>query len=453
MSDMADPPSALANPGYRNLWAASIVANFGTFMLMVGAAWAMVGLGEGPTLVALVQSAIVAPIFLFGIAAGTFADLYDRRRVAIVALALGLLASLVLVALTVGSGLSAWPLLFCCFLVGTGNAIFSPAWQTAVAEQVTPAQLPQAIMLNSVSYNLARSAGPGAGGLLVSVAGPLGGFLFNTVSFIPILLAFLLWRPKLHRATLPRERLGQALTAGLRYISHSAPLRAATLRALLAGLIGCALTALAPLIARDVVGGGSETFGLLLASLGAGSVVGALGQGRLRNRFGTEGGARILSLAGAAGSALVAFSTSLAPSCAGFLLAGVGIAGQGALLNVFFQTNSPRWVSARTLSAFQSVFAGGMAIGSLMWGEITTRTGLVGALELVALAFAATILVGLVYPIRTPEATPRGEPEPLPGALMEVDRLPLDVGPIVIELHYGIDPVADEAFLALMKEV
>ena len=443
----------LANRRFRYLWLSSLFANFGTLILLVAAAWSMVHLDGRPTMVALVQSATLAPILVFGLLAGTLADLYDRRRVALAAIAASFGGAAALVMLSFGDALSPWILLLCCFVVGTGNAAFSPAWQTSVAEQVTTAELPQAIMLNSVSYNLARSAGPGIGGLLVSFAGPIAGFLFTSLAFLPISICFLLWKRTPSGPGLPREPLHHALGAGVRYGFHNAALRPAIWRALLVGLTGCALIALAPLVARDMIGGGSQVFGLLLASLGVGAISGAMGQGRLRARFGTEGSTRLLSILGGLGCGLVALNAVLPLTCLGFALAGAGYAGQTALINIFIQTNSPRWVAARTLALFQSVLAGGMAVGSWLWGELAGAAGMTAAIEAATLAFALAALAGILYPIRPAALAPAGAEDLTPARHIAADRLDLAAGPIVIEITYRIPRGARGRFLELMEEV
>ena len=154
----------LRHPVFRRIWLASLLSNLGLLIQGVGAAWAMTQMTSSADMVALVQTAVMLPVMLISMPAGAIADMYDRRIVALV------------VAVDLadrrrradGAGLfrpadAVHPAGF-CFVIGSGMALFGPAWQASVNEQVPPETLPPAIALNSISFNIARSFGPAIGG-------------------------------------------------------------------------------------------------------------------------------------------------------------------------------------------------------------------------------------------------------------------------------------------------
>src|SRR5262249_39126231 len=148
--------------------------------------------------------------------------------------------------------------------------------------------LPGAITLNSAGYNLARSVGPAIGGIIVASAGAVTAFVINAASNIGIIAVLYRWQPPKDERLLPREALGAAMSAGLRYVSMSPNLRSIITRGAAYGVGSVAVLALLPLIARDHVRGGPFTFGVLLGAFGLGAVISAIFSGQWRRLFSTE---------------------------------------------------------------------------------------------------------------------------------------------------------------------
>jgi MFS family permease len=151
----------------------------------VGAAWAMTQLTREPGMVALVQTSLMLPLMLWSIPAGALADMYDRRKIALVGLTFSVISAASVWALAWRALLTPTLVLTFCFLVGSGMAVYGPAWQSSVAEQVPSRSLPQAIALNSISYNIARSFGPAIGGVIVAIFGAAGAYLANVLLALP----------------------------------------------------------------------------------------------------------------------------------------------------------------------------------------------------------------------------------------------------------------------------
>src|SRR6185312_5441712 len=163
--------------------------------------------------VALVQTALMLPVMLISMPAGAIADMYDRRIVALVSLSISLSGATALSLLAGFHLITPHILLAFCFVVGSGMALFGPAWQSSVSEQVPAETLPSAVALNGISYNIARSFGPAIGGIVVATAGAVAAFAANAVLYIPLLVVLFLWRRVSEPSRLPRERLnrGRAL--------------------------------------------------------------------------------------------------------------------------------------------------------------------------------------------------------------------------------------------------
>src|SRR5437764_987938 len=159
------PPAwaPLGQPLFRALWAASFASNVGTWVHNVAAAWLMTSLAPSPLLVALVQTATSLPFFLLALPAGALADVLDRRRLLLATQAWMLLAAAALGALTLAGLATPWVLLALTALLGLGAALTGPAWMAAIPELVPPRDMPAAVVLNSVGFNLALAVGPALG--------------------------------------------------------------------------------------------------------------------------------------------------------------------------------------------------------------------------------------------------------------------------------------------------
>ena len=153
---------------------------------------------------------------------------------------------------------------------------------------VPRAEVPGAVALNSMGFNIARSVGPAIGGAIVAAAGAAAAFAVNAASYISLLTVLARWRPPTRTHSLPSETLGIAMAAGVRYVAMSPVIRTVLVRSAIFGFGASAILALLPLVAKHLVEGGPLTYGLLLGAFGVGAVTGALGAARLRDLLSTE---------------------------------------------------------------------------------------------------------------------------------------------------------------------
>lgn len=351
----------------------------------VGAGWLMTTLDPDPVTVSLVQAATTLPVFLFALPAGALADIFDRRTLLLAVNVLMMLAAGGL-AVTVFTGRVTPALLVgFTFALGAGAAFLAPAWQAIVPSLVPREELQAAITLNSMGINVSRAIGPALAGALIVGVGLWSPFALNALSFVGILAALARWKPEAApEAELPRERVGGAIRAGLRYAAHSEPVRATLWRAAAFFAFASAFWALLPLVARGNLGGDATLYGLLVASVGAGAVAGALLLPGLRARLGGD-----LTVAyGTVGMAVVlgvlAFTADARVAAAAGALAGAAWIAVLSTLNAAAQTALPAWVRARGLSIFLTVFFGAMAAGSIAWGWLARELGVPSALGVAA---------------------------------------------------------------------
>ena len=378
-------------PAFRMIWIANLVSALGSMIQSIAAAWLMTDLTDSHLLVALVQASIVIPVLFIGVFAGVLADNYDRRKVMLGA-NLGMAAvSAVLAALAWLEVVAPWSLLLMTLLIGCGFALNGPAWQASVRLQVPHEDLPQAISLNSIAFNMARSVGPAIGGVLLSLSGPKLAFTVNALSYTLMIAVLLRWRP---RATGRRDKhaVFPAIGAALRFCANSSPIRRVLARGFAFGLGATAYQALIPLVVREQVGGNETDFGLVLGAFGVGSVLTALWIGPARRRLGPEtivSGAMAVSALSLAG---LAWSASVPQAMAASLFAGGGQVAALTSLNVSMQLRSPEEILGRCLAIFQALAFGGFAVGSWVWGMVSDAAGLLPAL----LGGALWLLVALI---------------------------------------------------------
>jgi MFS family permease len=447
----AIPKSAFAVPIFRQMWIASLTSNFGRLVQAVGAGWLMTTLSSSKQDVALVQASTALPIMLFSLWAGALADSRDRRLVMLWSQVFMMVASFALAYFAWSGLLTPLRLLMFTFLIGCGSAFYSPAWQDSVGDMVPRPLLPGAIAYNSMGFNVARSVGPALGGAIVAVAGAAAAFLLNAVSYLGLIVVLMRWKRPVETPTLPREHTLSAISAGLRYAAMSPHIRIVLARVIILVPAATAVSALMPIIALDLIGGGAVIFGTLLGAFGIGAITGAFATSRLRKSQTTNRIILIATVALTSGTAITGLSQSLWFTLPALFLTGAGWVLALSTFNVAVQIAAPRWVVARSVAVYQMVAFAGMVAGSSTVGWIAEWVGAGPALLMAAAVLGLGLLAALALP--------------LPGA----DHLDLDPlnrwhepdiavpieprsGPVVISIEYTIDEDKIPAFADVMAE-
>jgi MFS family permease len=443
--------SPLRSPIFRSLLIADVVSDMGAFMQSVGAAWLMVSLGAGPTLVALTQTASTLPFFLLALPAGAIGDIVDRRKLILYTEAWMVAVAVVLTITTIAGVMSPWLLLTLTFALSAGDAMETPTWRAVLPELVSKADLPAASALNGIEFNFARAVGPALAGAIIATAGVGAAFAANVVSFVGVIIIIARWKRRARRHHTPPETLGGATLAAIRYVRYSPSLRPAMLRAGATMCAASALLALLPAVARGL-SDSPTVYGVLLGCFGTGAIVGALTIGPVCGRWSLEivaGGATVvlavmIMVAGAVHS-LAALAISI-------LIAGGGWIVFISLVSALVQNLAPDWARARILSVFLLVFQGGLAAGSALWGALAARLGIETVFLLAGLCTIGTAALGFVlkFPNVPIDLSPWNHWR-MPA--IRRDAAPsLDQGPVLVTVEYQVPAQDAPQFLDAIEQ-
>ncbi|HZF46087.1 MAG TPA: MFS transporter [Sphingomonadaceae bacterium] len=438
--------SPLRHRVFLAIWLASIISSIGSQLQQVGAAWLMTSLAPSPEMVALVTALSTLPILLFSLPAGALADILDRRLVLLGAQILMLVASGVLAALAFAGLVTPALLLLLTFVVGSGQAIMAPAWQSTVGDLVPREKVPHAVGLNTMGFNIARTMGPALGGVLVAALGSRVNFALNAFSYLALIAVLMNWRPE-RRAAMDADSVFAAMRDGVTYTLHSAPVRRVILRAMCFGFCSSIVVALMALVARDLLHHGATVFGLLMGCMGMGAVIGAAQLGRLRNRFSSEVLIRMAIAVTSAALMGIGLSRFLPLTCLALFVVGAGMVLGLSTFNVSVQMNVPRWVSGRALALYQMFTFGGMTLGAWSWGHMAERVGIGPTYMICSVVLVSTLLLAWRLPVEEVHSSaltsaPQEDEKDLPEA-------PQGRGvSVVVVIEYVVPAAMLEDFLA-----
>jgi MFS family permease len=434
-------------PAFRGIWACSGIYFIGNAMQAMAASWLMVELTGSSFLAALVQTAVFLPMFLLSLPSGVLADTTDRRRLILSALAVQAATVVVLAMLVLVGFAGPVTLLLFTFVAGCCTALFSPAWNSTVADTVPREDMPQAITAMSMAWNGARALGPALAGLVFAQLGAGWVFALAVTSALVMMQAIRRWPPKPHpQSRLPAERLWGGTLSGLRFARHSKIILAQLLRTMAYSGTGSALWALLPVIAQRQLGLGAAGFGLLMACLGTGAVAAGLVLGRVRARMGLEVLVAVCCLVFALVMAVAALVPIPMVVYGALVIGGAAWMAVMSTFNTATQTSAPPWVRSRAAALHTLSALGSFAIGSAFWGAISGVGGLTVALCVAAACMAAGPLLARPFPLRMGEVG-----EVTPGTLW--DELPVvtepnpEDGPVAVEIGYRIRQGEAEEFL------
>jgi MFS family permease len=444
--------SPLRHAPFRLFYIGSIAAALGYTMQATVAAWLMATLTPSALMVALVQTASTAPSLLFGLVAGALADIIDRRKV-ILATQIVLFAATAILGMATLAGLTGpATLLALTFLIGAGFTFYMPAQQASINEFVTRVELPRAVALGAVAFNVARAVGPALAGAIAAWLGSGNALLASALFFILMIVAVRRWkRRELALPGVP-ETLFSGVMSGVRYARHSLAMRSLIVRNLSFCVCASALWALLPVIARDQLGLGAGGYGLLSAGFGIGAVVGALRIPRQLQRKSLNAVVDSGIFLWTAATLLIAVTGTAAVAVAGACGAGVAWVSVLASLSAGTQSSAPAWVRARAVAMNLVAVQASLALGSVLWGTLASVAD-----TRVALAAPAALMLFLHLVNRKVRVEMGTEADVTPGVQLPdlaiaVEPLP-DDGPVLIQLEYRIAPEHRAAFLRAVHAV
>jgi MFS family permease len=444
--------SPLRHRRFRLYYVGAVGTALGYTMQATVAAWLMATLTPSALMVALVQTASTAPALLFGLFAGALADIVDRRRVVLVTQILLLASTLILGAATLAGMIGPVSLLVLTFLVGIGFTFYMPAQQALVNDLVPRTELPRAVALSAVAFNVARAVGPALAGAIAAWLGSGSALLASALFFVWMVVALRGWPKQVRAIPGVPETLLTGVRSGLRYLQHSPPLRASVIRNFGFAVCASALWALLPVIARDHFGLGAGGFGLLLGFFGAGAVVGALWIPRHLQRVSlntvVSGGYLLWALA----ALVIAFAPWVILAIVGSCAAGAAWVSVFASLSAGTQTSAPAWVRARAVATNLVTTQASLAVGSVVWGAVASAAG-----TPIALSLSAGVMM-LLYMLSRGVRVELGHEHDVtmgvapPELSIPIEPMPGD-GPVLIQIEYRVDPEHRKAFLRAIRSI
>ena len=444
--------SPLRDARFRIFYTGSVGTALGYTMQASMAAWVMATLTPSAFMVALVQTASTVPFLLFGLIAGSLADIMNRRKLIIVTQLVMLSATAILGAIAVTGLVGPASLLMLTFVCGAGFTFYMPAQQASINELVTRADLSRAVALGAVAFNVARAVGPAVAGAIAAWLGSGSALLASSLFFL--LMIGGVRSLKASERTLPGvpETVWAGVQSGLRYARHSPAMRSLVILNLSFTVCASALWALLPLIARDQLGLGPGGYGLLYGTFGAGAVVSALSIPEQLQKRSLNTVVRGSVLLWIAATLVVAASKITFVALFGAFWAGAAWVGVLASLSAGTQSTAPAWVGARAVSINLLSMQAGLAVGSILWGTLASvvdiRIAIAASAALMLLLYALNHRVHVELGDEA-DVTPFAQ---LPEIVLAAEPLPND-GPVLVQVEYRIEPATRPAFLQAIQDV
>ncbi|MDR2188139.1 MAG: MFS transporter [Azonexus sp.] len=389
-------PSALTPLQHRPfllLTSGSFLTFLGAQIQIVGASWEMMSLTTSSTLVALVQSASTLPALLFALLGGALADMFDRRRVLMTAQGIMLIAACLLLVAQQTGAMTPWLLLGLTFLLNIGSTLRMPVQAAMTNELVGVSEITRAVSITGISFNLARSVGPGLAGIVIAPWGVMGAFVVNTICICGAIGSSFSLSTTHSASGKQPSHIGRAILEGLRYCAAEAVLRNMLVRTFCWVFFAISVWALLPLIAKQNLGGGPLLLGILFACQGIGAITGATVTPSLLKHFGIKRLEKRLTLAFAPVLAISACADTLWWLVPALLIGGCVWLTFLNVPSTTMQLAAPPLVRGRVLSINLMALYASMGLGAWFWGMVADLAGLRVALLVAAAGLTANLLL------------------------------------------------------------
>ena len=377
---MAPPPSTTITPSFldrvfkafqyrdfRLMFIGACISSIGTWMQNLAQAWIVLDISKSPFYLGLDAFLAGIPVFLFSIIGGVVADRVERRRVLLCSQYVQMASAFILTLLIYFHVVRIWEILCLSFVCGTAQSFGGPAYSALIPTLVKKEDMPNAIALNSIQFNLARVLGPALGGLALDRFGAVWCFGLNGLSFLaPVITLTILTTRYLPQKT--GESVLHSMKQGFRFIRTQGAMETLIFLAFTMTFLGLNWMTFLPWFARTTFRGGPWTLTLFMCSSGVGAVVGSLAVAWMGN-VQHKGRIALASLVWlGVGIAIFSFSTNIVLSCAVLFLTGIGLMTVFANVNSLVQLITPNEMRGRVMSVYNSAFRGGMPLGNLMTG-------------------------------------------------------------------------------------
>ncbi len=375
------------------MWLGACTSSIGTWMQTLAQSWLVYNISGSAFYLGLDAFLGQVPIILFSLVGGVVADRMDRRKILLISQFVQLTCAFTL-ALLVFFGLrEIWPILCLSVVVGCAQAFGGPAYSSLVPSLVEPEDLPNAIALNSIQFNLARVIGPVVGGITLAKFGATWCFALNGLSFVAVIFSLLIVKLRFTPSK-TKESVLTSMKSGISFIRHRTAMVSLIVLAFSMTLIAFPVISFMPVFARDVLHGDANTLSWLMASSGAGSVAGALivaAMGRKKNLG--RSALFMLLLLGASMSAF-ALSRLINLSCALLFVSGAAMIAVFTMITSLVQLITTDDMRGRVMSVYNVAFRGGMPIGAIVTGAIIQNAS---APPVIAANGVILVLIGFYF--------------------------------------------------------
>jgi MFS family permease len=384
---------AFESRNFRIMWIGACISTIGTWMQSQAQNWLVLEISGSPFYLGLDAFLGQIPIFLLSLVGGVVADRFDRRHVLLGSQLLQMICAITLATLFMLGWVRIYHILILSFFVGVAQSFGGPAYQALIPSLVGKEDLPNAIALNSIQFNLARMIGPAIGLITMTRLGPAWCFYLNGASFLAVILTLLIVKTSFTPKPATVSVL-ESMKQGFSFIRGQSGLVNLILIAFLMTMLGITVMTFLPVFARDIFHQGPEGYTLFLEVAGAGSIAGALlvatfHKGRQKGRI------ALINLV-LLGLSMVGFALSrnLLLSCVFLFMGGAVLISVFALINSLVQTITSDDMRGRVMSVYNTAFRGGMPFGSLMSGKFVE---LYGAPLVVAVNGVLLMCLGLYF--------------------------------------------------------
>jgi predicted MFS family arabinose efflux permease len=386
---------AFEHRDFRVMWIGACTSSIGTWMQSMAQSWLVYEISKDPKFLGFDSFLGQLPIMLLSLIGGVFADRTNRRNQLLMSQYIQMTCAFLLTVLLYLSFISTahpgrvWVILCVSFVVGVAQAFGGPAYQALLPSLVGKEDMSNAIVLNSIQFNVARVIGPTIGGVTRQVLGAVWCFGLNGLSFLAVIASLYMINPR-YVPEKSKEPILDSMKKGIQFIREREGMNPLIVLAFLMTMLGIPLTVYLPVFAAEVFKGGAGVFTLLLVSSGTGSVCGALivaAIGKVRRQ-----GLAMLVLLGILGTTIVAFSFThwLPLACVLIFLCGSLLMASFSLVATLVQAITTDDMRGRVMSVYNVAFRGGMPVGSLALGPLVAKFGVSATI-----GSAGALLVGV----------------------------------------------------------
>jgi predicted MFS family arabinose efflux permease len=354
---------------FRLMWLGACTSSIGTWMQNLAQAWLVYDISGSAFYLGLDAFLAQVPIMLFSLFGGVFADRTSRRKILLISQYIQMTNAFVLAVLMYFGLRQVWPILMLSFATGTAQSFGGPAYSALIPTLVEPEDLPNAIALNSIQFNLARIIGPVLGGIALKTLGATWCFGLNGISFVAVIISLYMIRVRFDPKP-SAESVMTSMKSGFAFIREREAMVPLIFLAFSITAIGFPMIAFLPVFARAVFHSGSNAYSALLASSGLGSVTGALIIAAMSRKKNLGRPALAMLAIFGVTTTFFALSKMITLSCFFLYLSGASMMSVFALLISMVQLITPDEMRGRVMSVYNVAFRGGIPVGSILIGAI-----------------------------------------------------------------------------------